>query len=173
MVDSMKNIHLLIDRIINKLFENDKEVLENQIFELTQNNNIKKNNTYIGFRHMGKTFTSKVHTSFRNKGKQSVLPSLAFELAPVGTKIVQQSNNLERDEKEIRQILFKVLEHCITKQDIRDSIPEPVVQLFPDIANIPRVAPVAHYMDRDKLTINEFNRLLPKIEAYAISKLFY
>ena len=83
------------------------------------------------------------------------------------------SSNLERDEKEIRQILFKLLDHCISKQNIRDSLPEPVVQLFPDIACMPRIVPVAHYMDKDKLTRNEFDRLLPKIEAYAISKLFY
>lgn len=169
----MKEKHILIDRIINKLFENDKEVLDNQIVELTQNNNIKKNNTYMGFRHMGKTFISKDHAPFRDRGKQSILPSLAFELSPIGNNIVQQTNNLERDEKEIRQILFKLLDHCICKQDIRDSLPEPVVQLFPDLVSMPRIVPVAHYMDKDKLTVNEFNRLLPKIEAYAISKLFY
>lgn len=169
----MKETHILISRIIYKLFENDKEVLDNQIAELTQNNNNKKNSTYIGFRHMGKTFISKGHVPFRNRGKQSILPSLAFELATAGTKIVQQTNNLERDEKEIRQILFKLLDHCTCKQDIRDSLPEPVVQLFPDIACMPRIVPVAHYMDKDKLTRNEFDRLLPKIEAYAISKLFY
>ena len=169
----MKETHKLIDSIINKLFENDKEILDNQVVELTQNNNIKKNNTYMGFRHMGKTFISKGHVPFRNRGKQSILPSLAFELTTAGTKIVQQANNLERDEKEIRQILFKLLDHCICKQNIRDSLPEPVVQLFPDIACMPRIVPVAHYMDKDKLTRNEFDRLLPKIEAYAISKLFY
>lgn len=173
MVDSMKEKHKLIDSIINKLFENDKEVLDNQIVELTQNNNIKKNNTYMGFRHMGKTFISKGHAPFRNRGKQSILPSLAFELATAGTKIVQQTNDLERDEKEIRQILFKLLDHCICKQNVRDSLPEPVVQLFPDLASMPRISTVAHYMDKDKLTRNEFDRLLPKIEAYAISKLFY
>lgn len=163
---------MIIDKIISKLFENDKETLQNQVNELTQSNNIKKNSTYMGFRHMGKTFLSQIHVN-RTKGRQSILPSLAFELATEGTKIVQQTNNLERDEKEIRQILFKLLDHCICKQNIRDSLPEPVVQLFPDIACMPRIAPVAHYMDKDKLTVNEFNRLLPKIEAYAISKLFY
>lgn len=173
MVDSMKETYMLIDSIISKLFENDKEVLDNQIAELTQNNNNKKNSTYIGFRHMGKTFISIGHAPFKNKGKQSILPSLAFELAASGTKIVQQANNLERDEKEIRQILFKLLDHCICKQNIRDSLPEPVVQLFPSLSKMPRIVPVAHYMDKDKLTVNEFNRLLPKIEAYAISKLFY
>ena len=38
----MKETYMLIDSIISKLFENDKEVLDNQIVELTQNNNIKK-----------------------------------------------------------------------------------------------------------------------------------
>ena len=173
MVDKMKETHILIDRIISKLFENDKEVLENNIVELTQNNNVKKNSTYIGFRHMGKTFISRGHNPFRVRGKQSILPSLAFELSNLGNKIVQQVNNLERDETEIRQILFKLLVHCICKQNIRDSLPEPVVQLFPDLSGMPRIVPVAHYMDKDKLTRDEFDRLLPKIEAYAISKLFY
>jgi hypothetical protein len=172
MVASMKDAHRWIDFIIEKLFENDRSKVIDQVIELTQNNNIKKSCSYIGFRHMGKTFLSRGH-NIQLKGKQSIIPSLAFELAPVGTKIVQQTNNLDRDEKEIRQILFKILDNCISTQDIRDSLPEPVVQLIPELAKTTRRANVAYWMSKDKLTLNEFNRLLPKIEAYAISKLFY
>ncbi len=161
-----------IDLVIEKLFENDRDRLMTQISELTGSNNSEKNCNYIGFRHMGKTFIS-VNHNYRVRGKQAVIPSLSFKLSAIGTKIVEQSNNLERDEKEIRQILFKLLEHCKSSQDIRDSLPEPVAQLFPPLVYLPRVHPVAHYMDKDKLTRNEFDRLLPKIEAYAISKLFY
>ena len=168
----MKDAHRWIDLIIEKLFENDRSKIIDQVIELTQNNNIKKSCSYIGFRHMGNTFLSKGH-NHKVKGKQAIIPSLAFELVPVGNKIVQQTNNLDRDEKEIRQILFKLLDHCITVQDIRDSLPEPVVQLFPQLTAMTRRATVAYWMDKDKLTVNEFNRLLPKIEAYAISKLFY
>ena len=172
MVASMKDAHRWIDIIIEKLFENDRSKIIDQVIELTQNNNIKKSCSYIGFRHMGKTFLSRGH-NMQTRGKQSIIPSLAFELAPVGNKIVQQTNNLDRDEKEIRQILFKLLDHCISTQDVRDSLPEPVVQLLPQLQSYRRINPVAHYMDKDKLTVNEFDRLLPKIEAYAISKLFY
>lgn len=168
----MKDAHRWIDIIIQKLFENDRSKIIDQVIELTQSNNVKKSCNYIGFRHMGKTFLSQGH-NHRVKGKQAIIPSLAFELAPIGNKIVQQTNNLDRDEKEIRQILFKVLDHCISVQDIRDSLPEPVVQLFPQLSAMTRQATVAYWMDKDKLTVNEFNRLLPKIEAYAVSKLFY
>lgn len=172
MEGSTLNIHKWIDYIIEKLFENDKKVLSAQVVELTQNNNAKKSKDHIGFRHMGKTFLSEGHTA-RVRGKQSIIPSLAFELAPIGNKIVQQTNNLERDQKEISQILFKILCNCTNRQEIRDSLPEPVVQLLPELNGITRQAAVADYMAKDKLTLTEFNRLLPKIEAYAISKLFY
>ena len=108
----MKDTHRWIDLIIEKLFENDRSKIIDQVIELTQNNNIKKSCNYIGFRHMGKTFFSKGH-NYKVKGKQAIIPSLAFELVPIGNKIVQQTDNLDRDEKEIRQILFKVLGHCI------------------------------------------------------------
>ncbi len=43
----MKDTHRWIDLIIEKLFENDRSKIIDQVIELTQNNNIKKSCKYI------------------------------------------------------------------------------------------------------------------------------
>jgi len=72
---------------------------------------------------------------------------------------------LEFDRKIFKQFLTKLLKPCQSQQDVRDVLPECLVQLL-SIRHLPRTRDPAYTLKDKPALLREFKRMLVKFETY-------
>jgi hypothetical protein len=159
-----------IESIKRQLFKAELRRHNEIIEELNERNSKIKQIQYIGFTHRGDFFIPKSCQHIRIKPK---LPTLAFELIPEAEKFFLELDKFNLDSKQIHQILFKLLNPCMDKQDIRDALPECIVALFPKLSAIERRNEPQWSIRNNPRAIKEYQKILPKIEMYSMSRLLY
>ena len=50
----------------------------------------------------------------------------------------------DREQMQIKQGIYSLLTGCQFDHDVRDALPEAIVCMFPELANIPRTRPEAY-----------------------------
>lgn len=166
----MRNSKEWVDMLVTTLFVPETRRIGNAITELVKQNNIQKKISAIGFRHMGELF---VVPGMKRMDK-APLPTLSFTLTNEGNALLQEKRILDLDKSLISQVLFKQLYQCNDLQEVRDSLPDCLIALIPEIAKIPRKMPDPLWINRnDQRAMNQYNKILPKIEMYAASRLLY
>ncbi len=167
MNSSVKNQWL--ESIMTALFKHELQSIDNMIEHLNNLNCIEKKTVAHGFMYQGIRYVAPSANGVYKKH----LPNLAFTLSNECAKFIARKNKLDVDMIHIRQLFIYMLAQCANSQEIRDTLPDCVAQLTP-AKSLPRVMQDNTYLFKhDRFGLEEYERLLPKIQMYSVSNLLY
>lgn len=171
----MKNSYHWIEEICSRLFSAEKRRIDKRAETLNQLNNEIRGKVAYGFIHMGQQYIPEATKHLARVGrKNTALPPLAIGLINEARAFAHDAETVKRDEEEIRQLLFKLMVNCNNVQDVRNSLPECVVNLLPEVSKHKRtLVDPCYYIHSDRRAVKLYEKLLPKIEMYAMGHLLY
>lgn len=123
---------------------------------------------YNGFTYLGEFFridNSKPYTSNS--------PTLVASLHGKADEMVAAQKEVNTDTQFLHQMLFNLMRPAKDLQGVRDALPDCVAENIPELAHIPRVDEEAHTIKKDVRSMRQYNRILPKFQLYAATRLFY
>lgn len=87
----------------------------------------------------------------------------------------EQTSKLLMEVHMINQMVFRLVQGCLDRQDVRDALPECIVvqDKHMELNKYPRTRPVAYTLDGDKRAMAQFQKVLPAMEYYAGTHLLY
>lgn len=118
-----------------------------------------------GFAYKGETFK---RTYYSVKGLQNLHPSLHDQM----DHYLADRDVIMADKVKIGSILRAILTPCDSAQDIRDALPECMVQFIAD-KHLPRTRPEAYTIQHQKLVMRQYQMILPRIQFYVSTRLLY
>lgn len=124
-----------------------------------------------GFLYGGKFHLPKIPTvTLPAAGKRSPLdPSLWEDVEAYMLDIHTTKNDLQF----IRQILFKLLTPCSGWQDVRDTLPDFLVDTIPETKTLPRLQKEAFTIQGDARAVRQFEQMKEKLALYRAGRLLY
>ena len=162
----------LINELLETLFAPEKRRLAGVITELNKTNKQLKNLSADGFIYGGIVYMpSGVSTTVVGPGQAK--NSLDFSLYDEMERWLKDSKTVFDDQSLIRQMLFLLLWPCQKNRDIRDTLPDCLVSLIPDLKQHPRSLNPGWTLDHNERARKQFDKLLPKMELYSAARLFY
>lgn len=163
----MNVIHKLIESFMARLFEPEARRIQSRVNELDRmNGEIRKERAY-GFVWQGQTF--------RAVGAPHQIrryPGLDWRLREEGNSLIADQRAVEDDMHDIKQMMFLLLKGCENLQDMRDALPESLVELSSDLMAFSRTREPGYTLT-DERHIRQFKALLGKMEFYSVAKLLY
>lgn len=88
----------------------------------------------------------------------------------------RQLNKLNDDRDRLKQGLHQLLKSCKTIQDIRDALPESIVNLdcLSNLcASLPRTRPEGYTLANSDRAKRQYEQILDNLKIYSVSGLFY
>jgi hypothetical protein len=162
-------INPLIDEIKSVLFAPEKRRLATAIDQLVdQNEEIRHRSTVQGFMFNGETY---IHS--RAPMRHKSYPILAWALNEDMERWLKDRKQVQLDEAQIGQMLFKLLYQANDLQEIRDTLPECLVSLVPQLRGMQRKFEQEFLIRHNERDLKQFRKILPKIELYAMASLIY
>lgn len=171
----MLNSHEWIDKISDALFAPEERRINLMIEELNQKNSAIKRKQLHGFMHLGERYvpeSCKLQVT-ANRQQRIPMPTLAFELGDEASVFISDVKKIKLDKSQIRQVLFKLLHQVNSLQELRDALPEALVPLVPEIAQLSRCSETINLIRNDWRALRDYEKILPKIEMYAMTRLIY
>lgn len=160
----------VIDQIVSHLFEPDNRRLQAWIDKIDgQNREAHNDQTLLGFTHMGRYFR----------------PSHLAGAEPIGKKLIHSNLNptieayladerlVEDDKAMIRQGLSLLLDPCKDMQEVRDALPECLVDFLPELKEFERMSSELFTIEDNPRALKNFNKIRPKIDSYAVARLMF
>ena len=158
-----------VETVKTKLFAPEKRRLQKMIDHLVERNA----ETLIGVvGHFGFMFDGQNYLKSNAQYAKGRFPTLRFDLNDEMYSVLEDRKQVELDKAQIGQILSKLQYHAQNMQERRDALPECIVNLFPELRAIERRSQPSFFMDGSD-TFQEWERMMPKIESYAIASLIY
>lgn len=162
----------VINELLTKLFEPERRRLQSRIGELNNANQALKGSNIDGFIYAGEYYRpSKGNLTVAGPGQAK--PSLHFSLNDRMVEWLADRKACTDDESLIKQTLFKLLKPCETDAHIRNALPECLVSLVQGLINHPRTDEPGWTLRGDERGMRQFNKILPKLEAYSVARLLY
>ncbi len=156
-------------RILEALFSAEDRRLQKAVDQIHEHNQEALKKTLDGFQFQGKFY--KHSRSVTGMGSQ--LPTLHMSIWPEMEAHLVDRARVEEDRQLIGQVLHRLLYACIYIEQIRDAVPECIVDtLPPEIAALERQHNVLFFVNNDR-DLRQFNKALPKIEFYSAARLLY
>lgn len=154
--------------IIESLFEHEERRLKARELQLVRENH-HLGGSSDGFRHRGKLFTNLDPRLVSRARFTGPSPSLvqAVDL------YFEDRNLINYDKIRINQALALVLQNVHSAQDIRDALPECLVDLLPLGKDCSRTRSEAFTLADKPRSYNQYMQLREKIEFYLASKMLY
>lgn len=166
--EAMKNI----DAIIAKLSEGDTRRIDKLIEELNEANCSAKNQRLFGFTYLGYRYIPRKFSGLSSAIAKTALPTLPPDRMEDAAYLLQEQKRLEGDMQKIRQALAPLVMNATTVQELRDSLPECIVRLFPELAKLDRhLQSPTSLIRSNKYAIKAYENVLPMIEAYSVTSL--
>lgn len=164
-----KNLHILITALVAKIFEAEDRRLERDALSFVSENRALVPTAHDGFHFEGVLFTD-LELKLQSKGvKGQVHPSLAQSV----TDHLKDKKKVAFDRVRVRQALAMVLEECRTAQDIRDTLPNCLTEVFDQTRHLSRINPEAFTIQNNPRKLRQYHKLKELIEFYMITRLFY
>lgn len=155
-----------INRLVNYIFETD----ENHILDWVKKM-VKQNQQEWGSRD----------NCFLYQGTVFSVPSLGErpkQVRPLHAALTTQMDALAKAKKVvtddkifIRQMIFTLVDDCITPQDVRDNLPDCLVNYVPELKALPRDRPPAFLLADRPAIHRQYQRIYPTIQAYCATRL--
>lgn len=163
----MTNAYEWIKRIIKALFAPDDRHFASWIDKIAKKNQEILGPQTHGYLYMG-VFYKPSDYPYRGKPKEvKVLhPSLSSQM----DDWLKAKAAVEHEKALIRQTLSLVLEPCQTIQDIRDSLPECLIETIPELTRMERQREPAFTLSNNVRAMRQYEKILPKMEEYAAAR---
>lgn len=150
----------VINSVLTHLFAFETERHQRCIDKIAMEHNL----GWTTFMHRAQTFRP---TKAQPGQPRRALPEAAW---PDMEKFLRDKDQVEQDSKKFWQILFSMINPCNTLQDVRDTLPDFIVEMVPQLVNHPRLRDEAFTLDEPR-TKRQYDKLREKMELYAtISK---
>jgi hypothetical protein len=162
-------IYPLIEGIKVKLFEPEERRLKAGIDRLVeQHEEITGRVHERGFMFSGETYRhSRADLIYKS------YPMLTWALNDEMEAWLKDRKAINLDRDQIGQMLFKLLYQANDQQEMRDTLPECVVNLFPSLRGMSRKFNQEFLIRHNERDLKQFRKILPKIELYAMARLIY
>lgn len=79
----------------------------------------------------------------------------------------------ERDTKRLTQGITVVLSRCTTSQDVRDALPEELVQISPELSTLPRTRPEGYVLEEHPMLRKQFEATMELALYYTANRLIF
>jgi hypothetical protein len=162
----------IIHSIADKLFEAEERRINAMIVKLNQQNKRLSEAKVDGFLYNGQLYMPKQGSLLVLGVNQSKVP-LHISLHSEMDKLAKDDKIVRDDRSFIIQTLFILLSPCVSKQDIRDTLPECIVDCAGDLQRLSRTREPAWSIQHNPRAIKQYHKLLPKLEIYAAARLIY
>lgn len=162
-------INKIIDGLIVALFKNEHNRLKKREMHLVSENRKVSTEKYDGFFYQGQYYTD-LDRALASKGIRSGLhPSLVPDME----RHVKDRKEVEFDKLRVKQALALVLKDCRTAQDLRDALPNQLVEKIDQIKGMDRSRPEGFTLMSDPRKFKQYQQLREKIEFYTAAQLLY
>lgn len=105
---------------------------------------------------------------------QMPYPEISPELYNEADAHILSVQGVSDDIQAIRQSILALVRTCLDLQDIRDALPECLVQAVgSELTKLKRTRDPAWSLERDSRAYRQYLKILPKIEFFAASRLMY
>lgn len=166
---AVANLHKFLDALVNKLFTAEERRLDKIVETLDRRNREIGGHKPQGFLLQGKLYRPNNTILIAKTG----IKPLAYELTDDGNKFLKDRIQIDQDRQAIKQILYKLVEPCQNAQEIRDTLPECLVSLVPELSKMERRFAKGFFAPKDDRFVRQYEAILPKIEMYSVSCLLY
>lgn len=162
-------VNMLIDSLIVKLFEAEHRRLAKNELGLVMSHRELTGSEIDGFIYRGQFYTD-LGQKIASKGTKtgphpSLVPKILAHLA--------DKKEIAFDKQRIKQALVLTLDHCRSRQDVRDALPNVLGELIPECKDIPRTRPEGFGIENHSRKSAQYEKLREKIEFYAAARLLY
>lgn len=164
----MRNSYECIRVIEQSLFSAEERRLQKFEEDMLIKNREVKNQKMDGFSFAGKVFRPANFT----RGRPTIL-SLDDTLYSEMELHIQDKDEVETDKRRIKMILFKLLEPCKFMDDVRDTLPECLVDTISELQHLSRTREPAYTIKDDPRSVKEYNDILPRMQFYSMARLMY
>lgn len=163
---AMKDMHKLIDLMIERLFASDKRRLEawaDRIVKMNQEAQKCPDNAFI---YSGLFF--RLSTVCGPIPRRAALhPSLA----PQMDQLLKDKKIIDDEKAFVRQAIVQLLDPCESLQDIRDALPDCLVSCISDLSRIERSREPAFTIQGNPRALRQYQKMLPNIQVYSATRL--
>lgn len=159
----------IIKALLERLFVAEKRRLDKQVAGLIHRNNEVHGIQAAGFLYQGEYYTAEGFQQVGNARKLTLHTTLQDDM----DWHIKDAGIVAEDEQLIGQIIYKLIDPCETLQEMRDSLPDCLAAMIPDVAKLDRHNDEGWSLRQDTRGERQFQKLLPKIEMYSASRLMY
>lgn len=168
----MQNAHEWVDMIIANLFQPDTKRLGGIVTQLNEENSRRLGVQHFGFMHHGKKYLDPKYESQRKVLSAYPMPTLGLEMQGKLAQFDVDVSQIENDKARIKQAIAPLLINCNSTQDIRDSLPECLIHLIPQISHLSRTKEDnTVFIRSDPYAVRAYEKALPLIQAYSVAAL--
>ena len=153
--------------LVNKLFQGEMRRLK-AISDSLVRKNIALMGPQDGFVYGGKLF-SIYKVAYSQATKKPLHESLSLELS----QHLLDKQNIQMDAQKIRQNIVNLLTPCSHLQDIRDALPNCLVNLEDNLKNIDRIKEDGWSIKNDAMKYKQYLKVKPLIEFYSSTSLLH
>lgn len=162
--------HKSIQELLEQLFAADMRHLNKTINTLCAKNKAIKGGMIDGFIYSGIRYLPTAgNIIVADRGE--AMPTLDRSLYPEMEAHLADKKNIEAERTNIAQMLYRLLKPCKSPQEIRDALPECLVGYLAECKSLPRLREAAYTFAGDERAQRQYEKLLPKIEAYSVAQL--
>lgn len=163
------NLHAFLDGMLDKLFEPEGRRLDALVAELDAANREIRGHTVMGFMHNGQVYVPRVAKTRQTGG----YPALSFSLTNRAAAWNADMKQVGEDKQFIKQVLWLVTKDCQTLQDVRDALPESIVNLATGMENMPRTNEDGYTVKHDDRLYGQYLKIRDKIDVYWACSMVY
>ena len=166
---ALSNAHEVIKRIAGSLFAAEERRLEKiKDQAIASNKECYPDKPHDGFAYKGNSY----FPAGLMRGARTRV-SLHLSLNGMMDEYLTDIEKVWTDRHLISQMLVPLLMPCSSAQDIRDALPNCIVDTLEDLKTLPRLRDAAYTIEQDTRTMKQYLKVLPRIEFYACARLLY
>lgn len=165
---AIKDLHRVIDHIIKVVFSAEDRRIAAWVDKLC----IK--NQEIHPQSVGFIYSGDIYRPSNVIGQLPRAPALDISHWAEMDNVLSDKKIISNEKAFIRQSLVGILESCSSEQDIRDAMPECIVDTLPqNIQQLRRTRSEAFTIAGDPRKLRQFEKVRNKLEVYATGRLIY
>lgn len=165
---AIKNLYKFLESVVTTLFEPEERRLNSLVAALDKANRELKGHTTKGFIHAGEAFIPA-----GEKQARVGLPSLSFSLSNKAAEFMGDRQTIVDDRKLVLQVLWLAAKDCGSIEDVRNALPETIVNLSNDLKAIPRSNEDGYTLKGNKRLYTQYLSMRDKIDVYWACRMIY
>jgi hypothetical protein len=161
-----------IQRISTQLMEAEARRLNKMISDINKENKHLRGTQIDGFTYNGDYFQPKQESLMLGAVYDPKTP-LHHGLYSRMDAYLKDRKQVTADMIQIDQVMYLLLKGLTTDQERRDALPECVVACVKDFERLQRTRDEAYTLANSPLHRSQYERILPKMELYSMTRLLY